>query len=340
MTKRLGQRLLEFVPGCLLLGWGIFVYWLHRDELLTLYISRRVEWMVRLAAAGCYVLGGLLIIQALFKKKSQTHAHDNCGCSCSHEDPSDEPPSLWQASQTISLGLLLLPFILSWLWPPAALGSQAAALKGVDLAPSSIFTERYADNRLPAIDERSSIESEEIEDPLEDEMEFVQVEVPEQDGLQAANPSMESSNVMFPSDAFTKPYAVYAEKLIQEEEIVISEKHFIETIMTLDLYRDKFYGKRVRLEGFVHHMTGMKDEQLAVTRFAMQCCAADSTPYGLLAVNETDHVLQRDEWIEASGILREGSFQDHDVMVLHVDQLRKIEPKSDPYVYQDLEFGL
>lgn len=44
----------------------------------------------------------------------------------------------------------------------------------------------------------------------------------------------------------------------------------------------------------------MKLGQLAVTRFAIQCCAADSTPYGVLADMDPSHPLKKDEWVRHS----------------------------------------
>ncbi|WP_195575583.1 TIGR03943 family putative permease subunit [Paenibacillus sp. 1001270B_150601_E10] len=344
MLKRCGERILDYIPGLLLIAWGIFIFWLHKEDALTLYISRRIEWMVKLAAVGCYFIGGLLLIQALVSKK-HVHTEQGCSCSCVHDH--EESPSLWHLNQTCGLVVLLLPFIMSWIWPPTALGSQAASLKGVDFTPSTVFTERYKDNTIPPRNE-ASIKSTDIPivevDREDNQDDFVRVEMPVEesapDESSASNPSFESSNVMFPSDAFTEPYARYAAKLIKEGEIHITDKHFIETIMTLDLYREQFYGKRVTIEGFVHYIEGMKQGQLAVTRFAIQCCAADSTPYGVLAVMDPSHPLKKDEWVNVSGILQPGKFGENEVMELKIDRLKKIEPKKDPYVYQDLEFGL
>ena len=84
----------------------------------------------------------------------------------------------------------------------------------------------------------------------------------------------------------------------------------------------------------------MGSGRFAVSRFAMNCCSADSLPYGLLV--DTPHAAEYadDEWIEVTGTLTLGAYMDNEVMVLRAESIRRIDAPETPYVYPNYEFGL
>ncbi len=145
----------------------------------------------------------------------------------------------------------------------------------------------------------------------------------------------------FPYDRYTLIYAKHAAKLVQEKEIGIPEKLFIETITTLDLYKEQFQGKTLTLRGFVHRGEGMGRNRFAVVRFALECCAADAFPYGIMIEVPDAARFTDDSWIEVTGTLSKLKLDEGtEVMKLEVKDggIRLIDAPQDPYVYMNTDF--
>ncbi|MGO4370251.1 TIGR03943 family protein, partial [Paenibacillus sp. MCAF20] len=121
--------------------------------------------------------------------------------------------------------------------------------------------------------------------------------------------------------------------------IEVPEKQFIETLTTLDLYREAFLGKEVVLSGFVYREDEMGKDRIAVSRFAMNCCSADALPYGLMIEWPKANEYASDEWVSVKGTLKTTSYMDNEIITLEATKIERIEAPATPYVYPDLEFA-
>ncbi|WP_224723653.1 TIGR03943 family putative permease subunit [Paenibacillus vietnamensis] len=210
-------------------------------------------------------------------------------------------PSVFKNS--LIYGLFLFPLMLGFLVPTGTLGSELAAKKGVSLSGIEAL-ERVTPDGGPENGEGKSA------DPL------------------------------FPYDEYTEAHAAYGKVLYKQSLITVPEKQYIETLTTLDLYREAFAGKEVEISGFVYREEEMGDNRFAVSRFAMNCCSADALPYGLMIEwpRATDYA--QDEWVSVKGKLTTTSYMENEIIVLKAEKLERIEAPASPYVYPDLDFGL
>jgi putative membrane protein len=201
-------------------------------------------------------------------------------------------------------GLFVLPLALGFLLPDTTMGSSLAAKKGMSFSSS---------------------------DQLGSDA-----------GSAPRNPVLEGGELdaLFPADEYTAAYAKHAKELYVKQSVVVPEAYYIETLTTLDLYRDRLEGIRVEVSGFVYREDAMADSRFAVSRFAMNCCSADAMPYGMIVDFPNASRYADDEWVKVTGTMKLGRYNDHEVMTLQASAIERIEEPATPYVYPNFDFGL
>ncbi len=222
---------------------------------------------------------------------------------------------------TMIYGLFLLPLCLGFLLPNTVMGSTLAAKKGMSLNGSVNITRPAAGNTSGA-DQAAQIS-----------------ETPAGAGIYNGGSTPQSADEMFPSDVYTESYAAYAKKLYAQDSIEVTEKQFIETLTTLDLYRQPFLGKQVVLSGFVYREPEMSSSQFALSRFAMNCCSADALPYGLMVSYMQAEKYKDDAWLKITGTLELTQYNGNPVLQIKASGLENIPAPDSPYVYPDYDFG-
>ncbi|NKI22070.1 hypothetical protein HFN20_12700, partial [Paenibacillus dendritiformis] len=81
--------------------------------------------------------------------------------------------------------------------------------------------------------------------------------------------------------------------------------------------------------------------RFAVVRFALECCAADAFPYGIMIEVPDAARFTDDSWIEVTGTLSKLKLDEGtEVMKLEVKDggIRLIDAPQDPYVYMNTDF--
>jgi len=222
-------------------------------------------------------------------------------CDCGHE-----MPATWGKSLLL-YGWFALPLIIGYTVSDGLLGSSMASAKGLQFAPRLSIAPN-ADPE-PVIQPRRGLASERLD-------------------------------ALFPYDDFTESYAVYGKKLFRENIIKVAPQRFIETLTAIDLYREAFIGKTIEISGFVYREKTMGRQQFGVGRFAVSCCSADASPYGVMAKFGHAETLETDEWVTVTGELGTTHYRDIDIIQINVHKVAKIDPPEDPYISPDLDFGL
>ncbi|UHA73051.1 TIGR03943 family putative permease subunit [Paenibacillus sp. 481] len=304
------------------IGWSLFITVLSTTNQLQLYISPSMTRYVKWTALGCYILGAALILIGWLtraeSKPDAAHEHLHVGCACG----TDTPQPNKNGRVLLTSVILLAPIGMSLIWPAEALDSKVAENKGIQFQPSAVV--------LPQATGKQA-------EPKPQNSASVAPTAPIQSDTQSSKTSQMPE---FPADEFTQMYADYAKQIYVQDEIFIEDNHFMETIMTLDLFREQFTGKRITWQGFVYQSDDMKKGRYAISRFVMQCCTADAAPFGLLIDNKTKRQLKKDSWVEVSGKMTIGKQGEAAVIVMQVDRITSIPKKEDPYVYHNLDFGI
>ncbi|MBW4837946.1 MAG: TIGR03943 family protein [Paenibacillaceae bacterium] len=113
----------------ILLGFALFIAHLVRSGALHYYIGPRMEPLIRFCPIPLAVMAVCLAYQALFQRSAVL-------CDC------ERPLSVSRWRNGTVYGLFLLPLLLGTLLPDQALGSSAAAKKGMSLTSPLLAAER------------------------------------------------------------------------------------------------------------------------------------------------------------------------------------------------------
>lgn len=299
----------HLIRAAILTGFAMFIVYLDRTGEIILYIAPRMELYVKLSAIGLYAAAVYQVYAALQKRMG----NQTPGCDCEH----DHAPSPSIFKNIIIYGLFVFPLLLGFLVPTGTLGSALASKKGVSLSGSAAIERTAPQSRATPIANGNNTNPPAAEQQTGD-----------------------SLDELFPSDEFTEAHAAYGKKLYSTSLITVPEKQFIETLTTLDLYREAFIGKEIEITGFVYREEDMGEERFAVSRFAMNCCSADALPYGLMINWPKAMEYADDEWVSVKGRLTTSNYLDNEVITIEAVKMERIKAPESPYVYPDLEFGL
>ncbi len=285
----------------ILTGFAMLIVHLVRAGNIGLYIAPRMEIYVKLSAIGLYAAAVYQYYAAFRAWLGREAAPD---CDCGHE------PSPGILKHVLIYGLFALPLALGFLLPDTTMGSSLAAKKGVTFSSSEQLGASAAQPDEGQLDEAQSA------------------------------PNLSDLDALFPADEYTVSYAAHAKELYRKQAVNVPEAYYIETLTTLDLYRDRLEGIQVTISGFVYREEAMAGSRFAVSRFAMNCCSADAMPYGMLVDFPNASHYADDEWVRVTGTMKLGRYNDNEVMTLQARAIERIEEPDTPYVYPNYDFGL
>lgn len=333
---------------------GVYVARLSAAGSLSLYIAPRMAVYTKLAAAGLYLIAAALFYQALRAWHGQDAAA--CGEDCGH-DHHHGPTGSWRR-QVAAYGLFALPLALFFLTPDTTIGSAMAARKGISLTGTATISQQQlvrteaaktaADGRTAATGETTAGATATSEaatgtsaatdaPPAAGDAPGAAADAGDSETQEPAATS--ELDRLFPHDSLTRPYAEYALELYHQSTIEIKDKNYLEKLSTLAFFPDQFVGHRVTISGFVYRDDTVAQGQFVLGRFAIQCCAADALPYGIIVEAAGEKKYVDDEWLTITGTLSKTTYDGNDVMLLKADEAVKIKPAKDPYVYPDMDFG-
>ncbi|WP_256759774.1 TIGR03943 family protein [Cohnella sp. WQ 127256] len=321
------------VRALILAGFAFFIVHLVRSGNLNLYIANRMQVIVKLAALGLYAIAAQQFYAAI-RTWLDKNAHD-FSCDCNHE-----MPATWGKS-ILLYSWFAFPLIIGFILPNGPLGSSLATAKGVQFAPQQLVNPSadlsVSIHSYPLESEQLTITEQSSEDtsPL---IQFDDIDIEPKDTVEPLH-SAAALDRMFPSDEFTESYAHFGKQLIKQNLIQVTDKQYIEALTTIDLYRNAFLGKTIELSGFVYREEGMERNRFGVSRFAVSCCSADASPFGVMVKFNKAYLLATDEWVTVTGKLGTTSYHGQEIIQLDVSKVVKIAPPDEPYVTPDLDFG-
>lgn len=366
-----------WVRACILTGFSFYIVFLIQQDNLNYYIAPRMEIYVKLAALGLYAVAAF---QAIRGWKEWHLSASSASCDCEHHLPKTSmgsivtygfflvplllgfftPDTLLGSTYAAQKGMNFSGASYYQLQNSSAANvNEQTADQGVDQAmngmngtpnsspPAGNANESRitsaesgkADHPARAQDQQSH-ETGLAQSAAESEQDVLSRS--ESDGQKSVSRTTADSSLaqMFPYDMFTEVNAKHAMELYQQEVIEIPDDIFMETLTSLDLYKENFIGKTMKISGFIYRADEMNAEQFAVGRIAMACCAADSLPFGVLTEYPGAAKYEDDTWVEITGEMDVTEFNGYEIILLKAKSIQLIEQPESPYVYPNYEFGL
>lgn len=195
-------------------------------------------------------------------------------------------------------GMFAIPLLFGLLFPDQALGSDMVAKKGIVYSfpdPEFQHKAKPANTSVPALSRL-------------DEM-------------------------FIPRDIYSVEFSELAKRLYPLPVIQVDPLIFSETIGAIDMYKEHFAGKKIRLQGFVFREEDMPPDSFALTRFLVMCCTADAVPFAVLARGDEVPALEEDAWIELEGTIEVEQVNGEERLQIRADQIRSVEQPTSPYIY-------
>lgn len=217
-------------------------------------------------------------------------------CDCQIEPPKS------LLMNVLVYGIFVLPLLLGTMLPNEIQSSHLASMKGMNLQSAGrIVPQTKVTNN-------------------------------EQESLTQAS-ELEQLKKLFPVQPYSEEFAMLGMKLYPKEVITLKDAGFMEILTTVDMYIEQFIGKQMSISGFVYRDETMSSEQFVVARLAMQCCSADSEPYGILVHSEQANLLPDNTWVRIEGTIEQVLYDNQTIMALHAQKIEKTTAPATPYVY-------
>ncbi|MCI0394278.1 MAG: TIGR03943 family protein [Chloroflexi bacterium] len=117
--------------------------------------------------------------------------------------------------------------------------------------------------------------------------------------------------------------------------LVAGEKNILDWLHAIQQTSDPsaLAGQEVHVIGFVYRDDRFAANQFLVGRFIVSCCVADASPVGLIVEWPDAASLPADQWLEVTGRFTVGTFSGVTLPILTPDEVKRIEPPAQPYLY-------
>lgn len=112
----------------------------------------------------------------------------------------------------------------------------------------------------------------------------------------------EQENIITEANSYTTEN--YQSFFTENGEIDIVDSNYMVALTEVFYNLDKYQGRGITLEGFVHREAYYDDNQFMLARTVSSCCAEHATMMGLLSHWEDAEELKEGTWISVKGMLQ------------------------------------
>ncbi|MBP1966590.1 TIGR03943 family putative permease subunit [Paenibacillus aceris] len=307
----------HFFRTLILLGFSSYIVVLAKSDALQFYIAPRMMGYVKVASVLLYIFAcyqGYMALRAYWGKPVD--------CEC------EQPVSRSALRNTIAYGLLILPLLIGFLLPDTALSSAMVAAKGMNLsAAKSAITKPGAPASETASNQMATVAPAPAIPPS----------VSNNETPIAAKTETDLQKLFHADNEWDEDFSKIGMILYKKDTIVVKPEIYMEILSSIDLFKNNFIGKKIELSGFIYREDNMTNNQFVVGRFAVSCCSADATPYGVMIDFPTAQTYPKDMWVKVTGTIQNGNYNGNDIFVIKATQIDKITAPSSPYVYPNFE---
>ncbi|WP_240371602.1 TIGR03943 family putative permease subunit [Anoxybacteroides rupiense] len=124
-----------------------------------------------------------------------------------------------------------------------------------------------------------------------------------------------------------------AKKLKSAKKIEFTNENYLASLEIIHNHVQEFIGKEIQLTGFVYREPGFPKGEAVIARFAVTCCVADASVYGMLSNGEQLKELKPDEWVEVKGVIGQTTYEGNILPCINIKTVKKIQQPDEPYVY-------
>jgi len=322
-----------FLRACILLGFAMLIVYLAKTDRLVYYIAPHMQNYVKYSSVLLYVIAIYQIylgINSVWGKKAEPT------CDCAH------PTSPSRFKNTVAYSLFIIPLCLGFLLPSTAMSSSLADKKGMNLstntAAKNINKQLAAAGQTDNSATLTAATTSAAASPAPAPTPTPAATPTPKTNTAATPPTDEQLKEMFKApDEFNEDFAKMGMILYKRDLITVKPEIYMEILSTIDLFKEHFIGKKIELTGFVYREQDLRSDQFIVGRFAVSCCSADASPYGVLTEFATANHFAKDTWVKVTGTIENGNYNGNDIFTIHATKVDQIPTPKTPYVYPNFD---
>ena len=124
----------------------------------------------------------------------------------------------------------------------------------------------------------------------------------------------------------------------KKEEVVINDENYISTLNDMYEHIDNYVGRKIKVQGQIFKSENMKDNEIAIGKYYMYCCAVDMSLTGFMINKDDNFKLVENSWYDIEAIISShkyemGPGQIIDEPILKIIDYKKIEKPANTLVY-------
>ena len=124
----------------------------------------------------------------------------------------------------------------------------------------------------------------------------------------------------------------------KKEEVVINDENYISTLNDMYEHIDNYVGRKIKVQGQIFKSENMKDNEIAIGKYYMYCCAVDMSLTGFMINKDDNFKLVENIWYDIEAVISShkyemGPGQIIDEPILKIINYKKIDKPANTLVY-------
>ena len=124
----------------------------------------------------------------------------------------------------------------------------------------------------------------------------------------------------------------------KKEEVVINDENYISTLNDMYEHIDNYVGRKIKVQGQIFKSENMKDNEIAIGKYYMYCCAVDMSLTGFMINKDDNFKLVENSWYDIEAVISShkyemGPGQIIDEPILKIINYKKIDKPVNTLVY-------
>ena len=124
----------------------------------------------------------------------------------------------------------------------------------------------------------------------------------------------------------------------KKEEVVINDENYISTLNDMYEHIDNYVGRKIKVQGQIFKSENMKDNEIAIGKYYMYCCAVDMSLTGFMINKDDNFKLVENSWYDIEAVISShkyemGPGQIIDEPILKIINYKKIDKPAKTLVY-------
>jgi putative membrane protein len=287
----------HLIRGIILIGFMFLIFKLLLTNNISLLIAPKMIRFIYFTLFVLFILGVLLILRGTSEQKQPYH----CDCDGEHSYPN----SFWKG---LFLYLLfIIPITTGFLFSNNVLGSSVALNRTIKLGANSQATNQFntvKNNTNSSTDTNKNHSSSTTKSILDNQ----------------------------PDPLTQSEFDALKDKLLKAKTITITDEQYVNMMNIIQDNLKSMIGKTITTKGFVYREKNFMQNQIIVARFGITCCIADASVYGMMSKGNVA-ALPKDKWVQVTGTIGETQFDGGSIPIIKINQISKITPPQQPYVF-------